>query len=46
VCPNDILIIVLISLMVWELLRKSRYFRVTPRMYGSDVNEVSARFQN
>jgi len=33
-CPNDILInVVVISLMVWELLRKSRYFRVTPRIY-------------
>jgi len=33
-CPNDILIIVVfIPLMVWELLRKSRYFRVTPRIH-------------
>jgi len=33
-CPDDILIlVVLISLMVWELLSKSRYFCVTPRMY-------------
>jgi len=33
-CPNDILlIVVLISLTVWELLRKFRHFRVTPRTY-------------
>jgi len=41
-CPNNILIIfVLISLKVWESLRKSRCFCVTPRTYEYDYHRIA-----